>query len=78
METDEELKRMTEIESHYERACKLHWQYETQVINARLKFQNDCPHNETKTSEYTDPLQDIEYITYHCIRCKKLIKKEKK
>jgi len=75
---DIELKEMKEMEIHYERACKLHDQFTTQVINRRLKFQENCPHYETKVSDYTDIVSGRNYYVYHCVRCNKLIKKEER
>lgn len=77
MSEDLELKEMQEMEIHYERACKLHEQYTAQVIMKRLKFQENCPHYETKVSDYTDILE-LNYHLYHCKRCGKLVNKVEK
>lgn len=75
---DVELKEMQETEVFYERACKLHEQYTSQVILKRLRFQENCPHHETRVSDHTDLITRKYYHLYHCVRCNKFIKKEEK
>ena len=75
---DQELKEIQEMEVHYERACKLHEQYTTQVIMKRLRFQENCPHYETIVKDHIDSIDGKNYHLYHCKRCGKLINKVEK